>query len=898
MRNNLFIFLLLNVFLIANTPTSVDFKNAIFVNGNGEGSNKTSQISLVVDINSINIVQFNVVGTSSTTIYKKNHLELINKITYGDENPIIAKIRGEKFILVFNLYDTNDTSPRDGLKIENSVLRDGSTGGATNADITINLTVEDKTMPILISASTMDYDSNGYIDNIKLTFSEKIKTNTNTNSGFSVSSNTVLGISISKGKGNGENNDSQNNDSTNLYLRLKKNISPDTGVMPNVSYSENSSNKLQDDNGNSISFINNFSVDDKAKPTIINVSALSVHNGADIVNVGFSEPILNPLEIRLTGKDISTGNGPSIVGALITYFNDDKNITIELNETTSSDVNHVGYISGPTVSINMHNNAQDKHKNKFAPNTKKTTSTIELEKIKPKLLSINKIGNKGYFTANFDEPMGEFDDHDIKIEYNGTLASDIPFPSIYSVVQSKNKKTATLKVVFLPQFTETETRTLTFIMKDSVKDLAGNSIDANKNNYSYVLAIDENPPDAISFTIDMNTKKITIDFNESIAIDTLRPEAILISRYNEGHINLSNNSKAIYINNFSDNTGKVIITLNDDINSLKSFLKDKTDFNISISSNSGITDLANNACSSKNIPLSSSVSIPFITDNIAPNLLSWDFNLDNKKIILNFDEPMKVENYNASDISISDSNTTTPKRLTFTNSNSSAKPILLDKSVEITLFSSQIISILNDSDIAKNINKTFLEINANSSLKDIRGNPVNALSAKSALRAKTYKANKNKVAKLFNLIPNTWNHISINRPTKVSDIMSSGKISHIYSYDNEVWTSSFDIIYPKVGYWIKAGEHNPNTLEIPSSSKAYIKGTKINDLTRIKSKTDGKFHLIGIENSLTYEEMYSFKSSGCKNVRIHHYVSTSSSSGWDKNNNVLKNSSLWVQCVK
>jgi hypothetical protein len=865
---------------MANTPTSTDLKNASFVNGNGRNYNTQTQISLIVDINHTNIVQFNIVNSSLTAINKDNHSYLINRITYRGKHPLKASIENKKIILVFDLQDNNNTNPSGDLVIKANVLRDGSTGGATNIKL-LSLDsnkILDKTTPILLSASTIDNDNDGYIDNIKLSFSEIIQTNNNKNNGFTVSSNTVLGVSHSQG--NGEYNNSQNNGSKDIYLRLKENKSFDTGIEPSVSYSENSSNKLQDSKENNISSISSFIAQDKARPIFVSASAKSIHDGADVFTVGFSEPIFKPLVLN---TDISLSGGPSIAGAVLIYFNNDKNITIELNESISG----TGYIQdGDNPSVNIFSTAKDKNNNKFSD--KKINTPVKLEKIKPKLLSIVKLGNGGYFTISFNEAMSSFTRNNIELKYQGTDNGVTPY--IYDSTLNANRKTAVLEVANFPAFTEAETRIFTFTMQNEVKDLAGNSIDINDSNVSVTLAKDSTPPSAEQFTINMNNKEMIIEFNENIAINSFHPEAILISRYKEGNISLTSSSKVSY------DKKKVTITLNDDMHNLKSFLKEKEDFNISIASNSGIVDYANNACESKNIPISSD-SGSFVADNIKPNLLSWDFDLDSKKMTLNFDEPMKVVNYDARDINISDSNITFTNKLTFNQNRSSAK-ILPDKSIEIILFGSQIINILNKN-LAKDINHTFLEINSNSGFKDIKGNSVNFLSNGKAMKTKIYKVNKNKISKL-NIVPNKWNHISINRPTKTKDIMASGKISHIYAYNNEIWSASSQNIDPKVGYWMKAGEHTSNILEIPSSSSTYIKGKKEDDLIRIKSKVDGVFHLIGIENNLTYEEMHTSKNSICKTMRIHHYDSATSSSlsGWDKNGSVLENSSLWVQCVK
>jgi hypothetical protein len=161
----------------------------------------------------------------------------------------------------------------------------------------------------------------------------------------------------------------------------------------------------------------------------------------------------------------------------------------------------------------------------------------------------------------------------------------------------------------------------------------------------------------------------------------------------------------------------------------------------------------------------------------------------------------------------------------------------------------------------------------------------------------TWKSKYNAISNL-KVIPNKWNHISVEHNTTSNDILSTGKVSYIYGHDGTKWVDFPTTLSSHKGYWIKTSNSAGTNFDVPAIKN--IKGSKDDDLARIRSKTDGKFHLIGIENALRYEEIQAVTPSGCKSMRIHHYVSdtTASNEGWDVNESISAHDALWVLCIK
>lgn len=126
--------------------------------------------------------------------------------------------------------------------------------GATPATVTI----ADKILPSLQSAETQDLDMDGYLDALKLTFSENVNDSTVAAADFD-----VTGYS-----GEGFVTGATANDAV-IYITFAEMNTPDTGAMPAVTYTQGA---LTDLSGNKLATVT-LTPTDKAAPAVITALA-------------------------------------------------------------------------------------------------------------------------------------------------------------------------------------------------------------------------------------------------------------------------------------------------------------------------------------------------------------------------------------------------------------------------------------------------------------------------------------------------------------------------------------------------------------------------------------------------------------------------------------------------
>lgn len=843
-------------------------------NGDASGANTLTKVSLWCDINSTNIKQFPIVNTTTISASGANGRLILKDITYDGRTPSYAQITSSKLILVF---DTNDTAKSGGsLSIGAGALRDGSTGGALNDAITVDTgEIDDKAYPVFSSYETLDSNSDGHIDKIKLTFSENITMNGDTNKSFSVSGYVIpSSSSVSSSK--------------SIELTLTPKTTYDTDAQPNTTYTFKTDSNISDGSNNFTPTITNIIEKDTAKPRLVYVGAKSEDKGGDKIYLGFSEPIKPNLKDGRIKLDVngSITSSNTLTNATFTYGNGDRNLTITLNEEIDG-----LFIEDftKTPNIIMETNATDKNDNNFTDHNR-SSSVIIKEGGAPKLISISRVGDENKLKLTFDEPMsntiataGNY------IVGNTNAPTPTPGATPTNAVQSTDKTSVTLTISNFPEFSSSETRTITIEAKVAIQDLVGNAIlktTVNDYNKTHTIAKDNVAPLATSFKLNMNTGKLDITFDEKIAVSGFSATTIDINSSSIKKKTLTSRSTAIYSAN------DVNISLNGDLDMIKNLLKDTSNVNLTVRANSGIVDFA--SVSFKGDPVIELSSSGFTADSTAPKLISWDYDLDKKKFTLLFDEAMKVGTYNPTKLKINDDNGTGGTAMLAGKSSAKVIDSYPYRTIEINLLASQVNSILETSNIGEDINKTHLLILSDSGFTDSKGNDI---ANNSRDRAKTYKSSRNTVATL-NVIPNKWNHISVEHNTTSNDILSTGKVSYIYGHDGSKFVEFPATLSSHKGYWIKTSNSSGTSFTVAANKNT--KGSKDDDLARIRSKTDGKFHLIGIENTLSYEEIQSYTPSECKSMRVHHYVSDTniSKEGWDVNSSLSANDALWVLCIK
>ncbi|MBI5393181.1 hypothetical protein HZA96_04895 [Candidatus Woesearchaeota archaeon] len=252
--------------------------------------------------------------------------------------------------LVITVYNQNYTNISVGDVITpNGTLRDvfGNIMGQGNNNATLTGTFDDTIAPYLTNVQTYDNDSDGKIDQIKITLNEAVinKTNATVATTFRTGF-TVEGFTIAA---------SQNDSGTVIVLNLTE-TSINTSIRPWVAYNSGIGN-LTDlgTNANKLATFN-VTANDSAVPVPVNVSTYDNDSDGfiDLINVTFSEQVndssinrsninwtdgLGNDEIGITGFNTGTGFNDSYVEFT---FTDNKNNTGALpfflsNGTGSSD---------------------------------------------------------------------------------------------------------------------------------------------------------------------------------------------------------------------------------------------------------------------------------------------------------------------------------------------------------------------------------------------------------------------------------------------------------------------------------------------------------------------------------------------------------------------------------
>ncbi len=166
--------------------------------------------------------------------------------------------------------------------------------------------ISDRQGPKIIRIETGDYQSYGYIDNVKIIFSETLDFQTFTDdypSGFSVNGYDVVEVCTIPDCSDNTVLDSENNNT--VYLSMLENDFPDTGATPLLSYIKGN---IADDKGNLMESVNNITSVDMAGPTIISAKT----KNSTTITVAFSERInLSQLLISdfVISKDVLSNIG-------------------------------------------------------------------------------------------------------------------------------------------------------------------------------------------------------------------------------------------------------------------------------------------------------------------------------------------------------------------------------------------------------------------------------------------------------------------------------------------------------------------------------------------------------------------------------------------------------------
>jgi hypothetical protein len=325
----------------------------------------------------------------------------------------------------------------------------------------------------------------------------------------------------------------------------------------------------------------------------------------------------------------------------------------------------------------------------------------------------------------------------------------------------------------------------------------------------------------------------------------------------------------------------------------------------------------------------------FTKDTTKPKIKNWTLDLDNNKIKVYFDIPISGTLANDKFAIINKNSSTEISSDVFGEVNvindkdmSESKIITKEgvdnkRILEITLEESFVKELLNDIDLARIEDKTYLKISSSSGIKNISeesdsqivGSSTKVkdiIAKKGIVNVKFTKRNGVILPDKYNdnviIKPKTWYHRSMPTGTSVKrEDLLSGAFSIVYEYDS-VWKTPATL-NSHSGYWLKSASAetlsklNSNLTRATYNSdygdNPNQKETKNGLMTRIKDKiSGGGYKLIGITHNLTASEILGLKpdESLCQ-VFYHHYDINSSEDGsaWDNRQNIQAGEAIWIR---
>ena len=225
------------------------------------------------------------------------------------------------------------------------------------------------------------------------------------------------------------------------------------------------------------------------------------------------------------------------------------------------------------------------------------------------------------------------------------------------------------------------------IDRGTILDMNDNPIeevDMNSGKGALDVIPDDTPPNLVSFDLNMTTEILTLYFDETVNVDTFdsreitfyaSPLVLLVEIVNTTESN-STNSSLEYFHYYSSEVnytlvGGIVLGWNDpvvqlkldiqDLNSIKAIVDFATgpkDTFLSIT-NDTVSDMNENRVNAI-LPENAIKVASFGADNISPELVSFDLNLNNSQLHLTFDETVNVSSLVLSEITLLSSNSSSP----------------------------------------------------------------------------------------------------------------------------------------------------------------------------------------------------------------------------------------------
>ena len=622
---------------------------------------------------------------------------------------------------------------------------------------------QDTTPPELVS-----YDLNWNSDTLRLTFTETV----NTSSWY------IPGIVL-------QNDEDSDNDTT-FYQLTDSNYSTyndpvvdiylsrtdrdeirrltDLAVDNFTTYLTIATNSITDMIGLSVSPVYNTSAQNVETFTPDEVDPyleyFDLNLSEEILTLQFSEtvsiPTIDASEITLT-SDVIQSVSYTLTGGVV--LNVDHNSTILISLSTA-DLNQVKVrpslaVSNTTTLILLTNyTVQDNNMNHItAVTTPVTVREFTEDSVRPQLESFTMDVNSGLLILTFTETVNSLtlnvmgitiQSHSNRSDADGveyrTLSNESFSESINGTEVTVNISLQDLNVIKqLTGLAISNTTSYLTVTNYTITDMNNNlveGIEATAAVMADVYIDDVTAPELTSFILDLTNEIITLSFSETVNASSIDPTQLTVQSSGtslDSYVQLrQSNSSSL------DNDTITIYINQNDLNLIKSNLDLGTTINdtyVSITT-SFITDMAGNNVTVIEVTDSLGATDVLI-DETTPELLGFNFDLNQGVITFTFSEAVSVSSIDITEVTIqSESNATLLNSYTIMNQ-STVPAVFNDEQtiVSITLTNDDLNVIKQREDLAtmESGNDTFLSITS-AFVNDTAGNPIDPILLSSGIK--------------------------------------------------------------------------------------------------------------------------------------------------------------------
>ena len=526
---------------------------------------------------------------------------------------------------------------------------------------------------------------------------------------------------------------------------------PGIGTVIENTYLSVTAGAITDSNGDSLVAIPissairaNLVIPDTLPPAL-NEASLDMNQG--LLTLVGSEPVqessVNPNSITLQSSPTDPTASYTLQSSSLNRLTDFVNMVIRISE---DDLNGIKAVEICTNSSNCYvTHDEDSFRDTFGePSLNLTTGlsvSLTLDITPPRLVSFNEFNRAtGSLTISFSETIdsSSFNASGVILQNLFDSANDVSMYTLTGGSVTDNNVSLTISLTsedmaavrLNPYLCTSRGNCYIRLTSTAFTDVTGNEVDPTDPALLVDrFTFDNVRPRLLNFTLDLETNQLQLLFSEPVSGDSFNASGLYIRSSND---TTDDEVRLLASSTLSSDGSHITVDLStSDLNAIKDsgFATSISDTYLSMMSTT-TKDLALVPNSVQEIPSDESIqAYDLIPDNTPPQLIDFSFNLNDDTFTLTFNEPIVSEMIDFSKFSITGEGGT--PSIPLTTASVLSVNVGSTVAVSVKLSMSDIISLKTTSNVATNVNDTFLSISSNS-FTDIAGNPFAPISLQPA----------------------------------------------------------------------------------------------------------------------------------------------------------------------